>query len=109
MIDNCSLTEADTEQLMAGFAQLEVLRSLVIRRSEIGAGTIPHLASCMSKMFPSNLAVLKIEKCRVSKEATFDIIRALQGKCYIKTLALVSVSFGEESIDELCRLLSRKK
>ena len=109
MIDNCSLTEADTEQLMAGFADLEVLRSLVIRRSDIGVGAVPYLKSCMSKIFPSNLAVLKIEKCRVSKEATFDIVRALQGKCYIKTLALVSVSFGEESIDELCRLLSRKK
>ena len=109
MIDNCSLTEVDMEQLMAGFAQLEVLRSLVIRRSDIGVDAIPHLDSCMSKMFPSNLAVLKIERCRVSKEAVFDLIRALQRKCYIKTLALVSVSFDEESIIELCRLLSRKK
>ena len=66
-----------------------MLRSFVIRRSEIGVDAIPYFETIMSKIFPSNLAVLKIERCKVSKEATFDLIRALQGKCYIKTLALV--------------------
>ena len=44
LIDNCGTNEEDLEDIIAGFSQLEVLRSLVIRRTAIGASIVPHLA-----------------------------------------------------------------
>lgn len=35
-IDNCGLDEHDMEELFFGFAQLDVTRSIVIRRSTVG-------------------------------------------------------------------------
>ena len=43
LIDNCGTNEEDLEDIIAGFSQLEVLRSLVIRRTVIGASIVPHL------------------------------------------------------------------
>ena len=63
LIDNCGTTEQDMEEIIAGFSQLEVLSSLVIRRSVLGPEFVPHLAAISLKIFPSNLAILKIEKC----------------------------------------------
>lgn len=108
LIDNCGTTEQDMDDLMEGFAQLEVLRSLVIRRSVIGRSAIPHLSTMFEKIFPSNLATLKIERCQISKEATLLLVRSLQEKCYIRTLALVGVSFDQESIREMCAYLVKK-
>ena len=84
------------------------LRSLVFRRTAIGCDSIPFLAEAFVKMFPSNLGTLKIEKCQISKEATYDLVVAIKEKCYLRTLSLVAVSFDAESIEVLCEYLSKK-
>ena len=96
------------EEMIEGFNQLSVLRSLVIRRAVIGPGFVPHLAEISQKLFPQNLAILKIERCKISKEATLDLVKSLQNKNYIRTLALVGVSFDLESIKEICAYLQKK-
>ena len=63
LIDNCGIGESELEEIMAGFAELDVLRSLVIRRSVIGTGFLAYLAQTTLKIFPNYLAVLKIERC----------------------------------------------
>ena len=102
LIDNCGVGESELEDIMAGFAELDVLRSLVIRRSVIGTGFLAYLAQTTLKIFPNNLAVLKIERCQISREATLALVQTLQEKSYIRTLALVGVNLDEESIAELC-------
>ena len=62
----------------------------------------------MVKIFPNNLNTLKIEKCKISKEATFDLISALKERNYVRVLSLVSVSFDAESIEVFCELLEKK-
>ena len=59
-------------------------------------------------MFPSNLGTLKIEKCQISKEATYDLVVAIKEKCYLRTLSLVAVSFDAGSIEVLCEYLCKK-
>ena len=63
LIDNCSVSEEDMEQLLYGFSQLEALRSCVLRRSIVGVDCIPHLSVSLGKIFPHSLTTLKIEKC----------------------------------------------
>ena len=108
LIDNCGVGESELEELTAGFAELDVLRSLVIRRSVIGTGFLTYLSQTTLKIFPNNLGVLKIERCQISREATLALIRTLQEKSYIRTLALVGVNFDEQSIEELCQYLQKK-
>ena len=43
LIDNCGTTQKDMDDIVEGFASLDVLRSLVIRRSVIGPGIVPHI------------------------------------------------------------------
>ena len=107
-IDNCGASEEDLEEMIAGFSQLEVIRSLVIRRSVIGPRVVPHIAKIKLQIFPSNLATLKIEKCQISKQTTLELVKCLQGKCYIRNLALVGVNFDQESVRELCVYLAKK-
>ena len=76
-IDNCGLSEKEMEELMAGLCQLDVVRSIVLRRTAIGVGSLPYLASMSEKIFPSNLAVLKIERCQIGKATTLGICKML--------------------------------
>ena len=62
-MDNCGSTEQEMEELFRGFAQLDVLRSIVLRRQAIGPEVTPYLTEMMQKIFPNNLATLKIERC----------------------------------------------
>ena len=102
-MDNCGSTEQEMEELFRGFAQLDVLRSIVLRRQAIGPEVTPYLTEMMQKIFPNNLATLKIERCQIGKEATLALTECLNArKCYIRTLALVGVSFDEESIAQMC-------
>lgn len=87
---------------MAGLTQLNMVRSLVLRRTTISEISIPHMGDLMLKIFPNNLNILKIEKCNISKEATFDLVSALKERNYVRVLSLVSVSFDTESIDVFC-------
>ena len=107
-IDNCGLTETETEELIAGFCQLDIVSSLVLRRTAIGVGSLPYLTSMAEKIFPSNLLVLKIERCQIGKEMTLGLCQMLNKRCYIRTLALVRVAFDAESIAVFCEYLSKK-
>ena len=107
-IDNCGLQELDTARLLEGFIELNTLRALVLRRTAICTESIPHLAHFMVKIFPNNLNILKIEKCQISKEATFDLVTTMREKCYVRVLSLVGVNFDEESIQVFCEFLMKK-
>ena len=62
----------------------------------------------MIKIFPNNLNILKIEKCAITKEATYELMITMREKCYVRVLSLVSVNFDDESIEVFCDFLSRK-
>ena len=97
------------EELFDGLSQLYQIRSIVLRRQAIGPEVTPYLTEMLSKIFPNNLATLKIEKCQIGKEATMALTECLSAqKSYIRTLALVGVSFDEESIQEMCVYLRSK-
>ena len=107
-IDNCGLSDVDTATVLEGLTELSQMRSLVLRRTTISEESIPHISELMVKIFPNNLNVLKIEKCHISKEATFDLVSALKERNYVRVLSLVSVSFDTESIEVFCQLLEKK-
>jgi len=107
-IDNCGLTEVDTANLATGFASLDKLSSIVLRRTVVGLETIAKLALTFIKIIPDNLSTLKIERCQISKEATYDLVSILSNKNYLRCLSLVSVNFDAESIGVMCELLEKK-
>ena len=108
LIDSCGLSEEGLAELLAGLCELSVLRSLVLRRTTIGLNCLPYLQVLTESIFPSNLAVLKIEKCKISRETTLGICLMLKERCYVRSLALVRVSFDSESIAVFCEYLSKK-
>ena len=108
LVDNCGMSEECTEELLAGFCQLSVLRQLVLRRTAIGMSCLPYLSNLVANIFPSNLAVLKIENCRINARTTLGICNMLKERCYVRCLALVRVAFESESITAFCEYLSKK-
>lgn len=82
--------------------------SLILRRTAICSESIPHLAQILVRIFPHNLHTLKIEKCQINKEATFDLVSALKEINYVQNLSLVDVSFDAESVQIFCEMLKKK-
>ena len=67
LIDNCGVGESELEELMAGFAELDVLRSLVIRRSVVGTGFLTYLAQTTLKIFRTSINCVKCFRMMYSK------------------------------------------
>ena len=52
---------------------------------------------------------LRIEKCKINREAILGLIKELNKGCFVKKLALVAVNLDEESIAELCEYIESSR
>ena len=100
-IDNCGLTDSTSSVLFQGLQNLFQLKSVTLRHVSLGAQFVEQLKGIFAKFFPNNVDELRIENCKITKEDSIELCRALNGECYLKKLSLVQANLDEECILEL--------
>ena len=108
-LDNNNLTDEDLAIILDGTLKLYVARKVVIRRNEFGQQSLQRIEELMTRFFPQNLEELRIEKCKINREVTLGLIKAMNKGCFLRRLALVQVSFDDESITEMKKFIEESR
>ena len=88
-LENNNLTDGDLGVILDGAQKLYVVRKIVIRRNIFGPISLRRISEILPKFFPQNLEELRIERCKINKEVTLGLIKAMNEGCFLRRLALV--------------------
>ena len=76
-----------------------------LRKNTVGKKSVEHMSDLFLRSFPRHLQVLRIVDCKMDHPSTYMLLRLLNQKSNLRTLALVDASFDERNEKELVSYL----